>query len=298
MSTDDASFEKDAAGVPPGSADQTAESVTPPADPAPESATTGDSGKSAAGSADQVPAAEPAEEIAAAEPAEGIAAAAPDTPATGATTDEPVSTDADAAETVPDSGAAERAESGTDAESADPSEAGEPARPGSRRGVLAAAVAGVVLVAAVVTVVVLAVQAHHRQQQLDQRAAATHAACDFGHVFATYSSDHIDDYLKQVSDASTGDWKKQIDETGPQVKKAVVDKKVSSTANDVQCGLKSGSDHDAQVLLLISQTFSSAAAPDSAPNTITAAATVEMRQVGGKWLVAKFDTPALAPQGK
>ncbi|MCX4096480.1 hypothetical protein [Nocardia sp. alder85J] len=286
MSTDDAD-EKDTTAAPEPVAG-TAESATTAAEAtAPEAKSADDDAATVTSAARESDSAE------AAKPDSGAAVAeATGTEATGTETAAATIGAADADAAVRDPASDDTATVKAIADGDDPA----PSR--GRRRLLAAVLAAVVLIAAVVTVGLLYRQAQHRQDRLDDRAAATRAACDFGHAFATFSADRIDDYLKLVSDSSTGDWKKQIDDTSAQVKKAVLDKKVNSTAGDVQCGIEAGSDHDAHVLLLINQSFSSAATPDAPPNTITAAATVEMQKVSGKWLVAKFDTPALAPPGK
>lgn len=156
---------------------------------------------------------------------------------------------------------------------------------------------GAVLIVAVIAVVAGWFLADSRGRELDDRAAATKAACDFGYAFTNFSADKMDDYLRQVSEASTGEWKRWVDESGPQLKQAVLAKKIRSTANDVQCGYKTGDDSSAEVVLVIDQTFSSPDQP-GATDRSTLAAVVDLQKSGDTWRVAKFDTPALTPLGK
>lgn len=166
---------------------------------------------------------------------------------------------------------------------------------GSRQLIVLVA-AGVVLAAALGAVVLFYLQANNRQEELDTRAAATKAACDFGYAFTNFSAEKIDDYLKRVSDSSTGEWKTWVDQSGQALKTAVVEKQISSVANEVQCGFQSGDERAAKVVLVIDQTFRNPSS-QGAGDRGTLAAVVDMENSDGRWLVAKFDTPAVTPLG-
>ncbi|ONM49041.1 hypothetical protein [Nocardia donostiensis] len=171
--------------------------------------------------------------------------------------------------------------------------AAKPAKPRSRSSlVLLGAVAAVLLVAALVAVGVFYFQADSRQEEVDRRAAATKAACDFGHNFATYRGDQMDDYLSRLDSTATGEWKKLVGELGPDLKKRFEQSRVTSSASEVQCGFESGSDDTARVVLIIDQLFT-ADESGSAPGQVKVAANVEMQKVDGRWLVAEFDTPMM-----
>ncbi|GGL26534.1 hypothetical protein [Nocardia jinanensis] len=154
--------------------------------------------------------------------------------------------------------------------------------------------AAVLLVAALVAVGVFFFLAGNKQEELDRRAAATEAACDFGNNFATYTGDKADDYLQRLDQSSTGKWKDLVSQIGPDLKTRFAESKVSSTATGVQCGYESGSGDQARVVLVIDQQFTTANVPqDQGPGQVKVAANVSMQKVDGTWLVADFDTPMM-----
>lgn len=157
------------------------------------------------------------------------------------------------------------------------------------RGRVLFVAAAVLLIAAMVAVGILAFQATDRRQELDRRAAATKAACDFGHDFATYTGDQVDDYLSRLDRSATGEWKKLVAQIGPDLKARFAERQVSSSAGDVQCGYESGSDNKARVVLIIDQSFTTA--ESTTPGEVKVAANVDMEKVGDRWMVANFDTP-------
>jgi Mce-associated membrane protein len=154
--------------------------------------------------------------------------------------------------------------------------------------------AAVLLVAALVAVGVFFFLAGNKQDELDRRAAATKAACDFGNNFATYTGDKADDYIQRLDRSATGEWKKLVSQIGPDLKTRFAESKVSSTANGVQCGYESGSGDEARVVLVIDQQFTTANVPqEQGPGQVKVAANVSMQKVDGTWLVADFDTPMM-----
>ncbi|MGW1739621.1 hypothetical protein ACWCPQ_12510 [Nocardia sp. NPDC001965] len=154
--------------------------------------------------------------------------------------------------------------------------------------------AAVVLVAALVAVGVFFFLAGNKQEELDRRAAATKAACDFGNNFATYTGDKADDYLQRLDQSSTGKWKDLVAQIGPDLKTRFAESKVSSSATSVQCGYESGSGDEARVVLVIDQQFTTANVPqEQGPGQVKVAADVSMQKVDGTWLVADFDTPMM-----
>ncbi|WP_280468732.1 hypothetical protein [Nocardia cyriacigeorgica] len=158
---------------------------------------------------------------------------------------------------------------------------------------IAAGVALVLAIAAAIAGVVFFLQSGSRQDELDTRAAATKAACDFGNQFATYSGDKVDDYLGRLNDSATGEWKQMVAQLGPDLKARFSGRQVDSRADEVMCGFSSGDDAKATVVLIIDQTFSTADVPNSTPGQVRVAANVEMENVDGRWLVAKFDFPTM-----
>ncbi|VFB00488.1 hypothetical protein [Nocardia cyriacigeorgica] len=158
---------------------------------------------------------------------------------------------------------------------------------------IAVGVAVVLAIAAAIAGVVFFLQSGNRQDELDTRAAATKAACDFGNQFATYSGDKVDDYLGRLEDTATGEWKKMVAQLGPDLKARFEGRQVDSRADEVMCGYASGDEDDATLVLVIDQTFSTADVPNSTPGKVRVAANVEMKKENGRWLVAQFDFPAM-----
>ncbi|MFD4406872.1 hypothetical protein ACFWPH_29315 [Nocardia sp. NPDC058499] len=154
--------------------------------------------------------------------------------------------------------------------------------------------AAVLVIAALVAVGVFFYLANDRQTELDRRAAATKAACDFGNSFATYTGDKADDYVSRLDQNATGEWKKLVSQIGPDLKARFAETQVNSTAAEVQCGYESGDGDKARVVLVIDQQFTTAGGPQQqAPGRVKVAANVDMEKVDGRWMVANFDTPMM-----
>ncbi|NKY36327.1 hypothetical protein HGA13_25140 [Nocardia speluncae] len=154
--------------------------------------------------------------------------------------------------------------------------------------------AAVLVIGALVAVGVFFYLANDRQSELDRRAAATKAACDFGNSFATYTGDEADDYVSRLDRTATGDWKKLVSQIGPDLKARFAETQVNSTASEVQCGYESGDGDKARVVLVIDQQFTTVGGPqEQGPGRVKVAANVDMEKVEGRWLVADFDTPMM-----
>lgn len=203
------------------------------------------------------------------------------------------------------SAAGEAAEPGSEdsAKQAQQSGAGEPetgaeakksSGPRSRFPLPVLAGAAVLVIAALVAVGIFFYLANDRQAELDRRAAATKAACDFGNSFATYTGDKADDYVSRLDQNATGEWKKLVSQIGPDLKARFAETQVNSTAAEVQCGYESGDGDKARVVLVIDQQFTTAGGPQQqAPGRVKVAANVDMERVDGRWMVANFDTPMM-----
>ncbi|MEV6334397.1 hypothetical protein AB0M12_06720 [Nocardia vinacea] len=173
------------------------------------------------------------------------------------------------------------------------------AKGGALVPIIAAFVAGVLLVAAVTAVVVFYRQASNRGDELDAHADATAAACEYGKLISTYDPQTIDEYLKKVDAASTGDWKDQFAKLGQDLKGVVIDAKATSSTYDMQCGFQSGDTENANVLVVIGQTTTNVniAAANKPPSKVELVVVAGLKKVGDKWLVDKFDLPILKQMG-
>jgi Mce-associated membrane protein len=189
------------------------------------------------------------------------------------------------------------------AKSAEPAQDSAGDAPKGRRfglvPVISAFVAGILLVAAVTAVVVFYLQATDRGDKLAAQADATKAACEYGRLISTYDPQTIDDYLKKVDAASTGDWKDTFSKIGQDLKGVVVDAKAKSSTYDMQCGFQSGDKNNATVLVVIGQTTTNVniAAANKPPSQVELVVVAGLEKQGDKWLVNKFDLPILKQLG-
>ncbi|MGW0006055.1 hypothetical protein ACWDT6_19725 [Nocardia grenadensis] len=193
--------------------------------------------------------------------------------------------------------ATEKVDIGKKSAAEEEAKSGEGATPTGRRSPFplpALIGAAALLVAALVAVGVFFFLAGNKQDELDRRASATKAACDFGNNFATYTGDGADDYIQRLDRSATGEWKKLVSQIGPDLKTRFAESEVSSTATGVQCGYESGSGDEARVVLVIDQQFTTANVPqEQGPGQVKVAANVSMQKIDGTWLVADFDTPMM-----
>ncbi|MFE7802775.1 hypothetical protein [Nocardia sp. NPDC057440] len=224
--------------------------------------------------------------------------AAPDSPVADDKTVEPGKSEA-AATAAADEDAAAETES-AEKKTANARPAADTAKGGFGAVPLVAAfVAGILLVAAVAAVVVFYLQATDRGDKLDAQADATKAACEYGRLISTYDPDTIDDYLKKVDAASTGEWKETFGKLGQDLKGVVVDAKAKSSTYDMQCGFQSGDTDKATVLVVIGQTTTNVniAAAGKPPSRVELVVVAGLEKDGDKWLVNKFDLPILKQLG-
>ncbi|MBF6086014.1 hypothetical protein [Nocardia cyriacigeorgica] len=323
MSTDDAASDADAVqdGATTGSAGdaEPAEATTPAPDGDAEStdaagkagAAKADEGKASAEDADKTVKAEPA--AADATPEGDKAAGAADSGTAGTADDPDKTVKADKVAAATDAGKTVKVEKADKGDKTDKTGKAKATTAGDDKTVkvrtpaaaeaagakrrnplfIAAGVAVVLAIAAAIAGVVFFLQSGNRQDELDTRAAATKAACDFGNQFATYSGDKVDDYLGRLEDTATGEWKKMVAQLGPDLKARFEGRQVDSRADEVMCGYASGDEENATLVLVIDQTFSTADVPNSTPGKVRVAANVEMKKENGRWLVAQFDFPAM-----
>ncbi|MBF6092104.1 hypothetical protein IU438_00415 [Nocardia cyriacigeorgica] len=323
MSTDDAASDADAVqdGATTGSAGdaEPAEATTPAPDGDAEStdaagkagAAKADEGKASAEDADKTVKAEPA--AADATPEGDKAAGAADSGTAGTADDPDKTVKADKVAAATDEGKTVKVEKADKGDKTDKTGKAKATTAGDDKTVkvrtpaaaeaagakrrnplfIAAGVAVVLAIAAAIAGVVFFLQSGNRQDELDTRAAATKAACDFGNQFATYSGDKVDDYLGRLEDTATGEWKKMVAQLGPDLKARFEGRQVDSRADEVMCGYASGDEENATLVLVIDQTFSTADVPNSTPGKVRVAANVEMKKENGRWLVAQFDFPAM-----
>ncbi|MGQ4597892.1 hypothetical protein [Nocardia sp. R6R-6] len=161
---------------------------------------------------------------------------------------------------------------------------------------VAAFVAGVFAVGAITAVVVFFLQGADRGDKLDAIRDSTSAACQFGKEVSVYDySKNLDDYFTTVKAGSTGEFLKEFDDATKALEDAMVQARVKSWADDVQCGYQSGDKTSAKVLVTLTQyrTNFTQANPERQFVVVIA----QLQKSGDKWLVEKLDSPMLKGAG-
>ncbi|MEU0538352.1 hypothetical protein ABZ319_00680 [Nocardia sp. NPDC005978] len=183
----------------------------------------------------------------------------------------------------------------SDADATEPETAKEdastPAKSALRRHLpLALAAVGCLAATAVATVFGL----HDRDLTAREQARtdALRAACDYGPVLANYDAKTIDGYFGAVLAGATGAWQKEFDSTSKDLREVLIQGQVTSKATDVQCALKTATADTADALVAITQTISSAGTSGQ-PRTGQLTIGLSLRQVDGRWLIDKVDSPQL-----
>lgn len=174
-----------------------------------------------------------------------------------------------------------------------------PAAASGRSGsvpLIAAFVAGVLAVAAITAVVVFFLQGKDRGDKLDAIRDATNAACSFGKDVSIYDySKDLDGYFTKVKAGASGEFLKEFDDATKALKDAMVQAKVKSWVDDVQCGYQSGDKTSANVLVTLTQYRTNFT--QSNPERQFVVVIAQLTKSGDKWLVEKLDSPMLKGAG-
>ncbi|WP_330179670.1 hypothetical protein OHB26_24910 [Nocardia sp. NBC_01503] len=152
------------------------------------------------------------------------------------------------------------------------------------------AIAGLVVAAAVATHSTLT--SRDLTDREHARADALRAACDYAPVLADYDAKNIDAYFRQVLAGATGAWQQEFDSTSKDLRDVLIQGQVTSKAGDIQCAIKSSGPTDAQALVAITQTITSAGTSGQ-PHTGQLTIALSLQQTGGRWLVNKVDSPLI-----
>lgn len=124
------------------------------------------------------------------------------------------------------------------------------------------------------------------QQQRDSRAAqALDAARGYAVTLTTTDQNTIDKNFAEVTAGATGDFKDAYSKAWSQMRKMLIDNKVTTTGTVIDAAAKDVHGDDVDVLMSVKQVITSAAAPD--PRTDFVSMSVTMRKVGDKWLAAR-----------
>ena len=125
-----------------------------------------------------------------------------------------------------------------------------------------------------------------RQHQQDVAAsAALEAARSYAVTLTTTDLGAIDQNFTDVLDGATGGFKDTYTKASSQLRKMLIDNKVSTTGAVLDAAVKSVDNDDVDVLLAVKQTVTNAQSPD--PRTDFVSISVTMRKVADRWLAAE-----------
>ncbi|MGB8403913.1 MAG: Mce protein [Mycobacterium sp.] len=139
----------------------------------------------------------------------------------------------------------------------------------------------VLLVAAAVTLGALVFQQHQRDVEAAQ---AVDAARAYAVTLTTTDQNTIDKNFTDITSGATGEFKDAYTKAWSQMRKMLIDNKVSTTGTVIDAAAKAVHGDDVDVLLSVKQVITSSASPD--PRSDFVSMSVTMRKVGDKWLAA------------
>ncbi|QUR67742.1 hypothetical protein [Mycobacterium spongiae] len=148
---------------------------------------------------------------------------------------------------------------------------------------------------AVVFVAVLAVAGFEgwmllRQHQRDVAASqALNAARDFAVTLTSADAATVDQDFANILDGATGDFKDKYTGASAQLRKVLIDNKVTTRGEVVASAVKSATGNKVEVLLFVKQSVTNSTAPQ--PRTDFTAVTITMEQVDGRWLASTVELP-------
>lgn len=168
--------------------------------------------------------------------------------------------------------------------------AGSPAA-ARRRLVYAGLAAGVALLLGTIGFAgYLFIQEQSKSELLAAHEEVRQAACRYAPVLANYDAENLDPYFSAVLAGATGEWKKEFETTTGELREALVAGKVVSTADDIQCAVKSADTTTAEAVVVIGQTITSLGTQGQpAPGQL--AMVMRMEKTDGRWLVNQMNTP-------
>ncbi|NUS45603.1 MAG: hypothetical protein HOQ24_18165 [Mycobacteriaceae bacterium] len=155
---------------------------------------------------------------------------------------------------------------------------------------IAAAASAVLLIAALVGGIFYYMKYHDLKETTDAKEEARGQVCEFAKTLVTYDYNNLDPFFKNVLDGATGEFKSLFEGQSKALKQSLVEGQVKSSPGKIECGVKSGSQDEVQVVLSIGQLGSSIATkgqPQQADMSMVATA----KHVDGKWLVSNVSSP-------
>jgi len=119
--------------------------------------------------------------------------------------------------------------------------------------------------------------------------AAKEAAITYAQVLTSIDSDHVDQNFADVLNGSTGDFKDMYTKASVQLRQLLIDDKATAHGVVVESAIQTETTDKVVVLLMVDQTVTNAARPDSRVDRNRMKMTMEI--VDGRWLASKVELP-------
>ncbi len=163
-----------------------------------------------------------------------------------------------------------------------------------------AALAALLLVASLAAAVFFFVQYRKLKDDDSQgvlvaQQSAREAACAYIVDLVNYDFGNLDPFFTKAKDGATGDWKEMITDAEPEMRKNFTDKQVKGQGGTPECGVKSGDEHKASIVTYVTQQLSATDTQGQLTPGPPIYVVMDMENVDGRWLVAKFNAPFIGP---
>jgi Mce-associated membrane protein len=159
------------------------------------------------------------------------------------------------------------------------------ANPSALPLLLLAGAAGIVLVAVAATAVFFGVKYTDQRAVDNANEQARLQVCDFARVLADYDYNNLDPYFQAVLNDATGDFKSKFAGQSSDLKNVLIQAQVKSQPAKVECGVKSGDQNTAEIVVDIDQIGSSVGTKGQ-PQPAQLALVATAQKVGDRWLVS------------
>ncbi|WP_405485226.1 hypothetical protein [Nocardia sp. NBC_00511] len=132
------------------------------------------------------------------------------------------------------------------------------------------------------------------QSVIDAQHSAREAACDYVRTLTNYDSKNVDTYVTSVLAGASGDFKTEFAKTSTELAQVIVAAQITSAIREAHCGIATGDENHAEVVVALSLTISSLGTEGKpVPSQMSLVATMD--KIDNHWLVSKLDAPALQP---
>jgi Mce-associated membrane protein len=129
-----------------------------------------------------------------------------------------------------------------------------------------------------------------REHQVDSAGQqAEHTAVTYAQTLTSIDSNNIDQNFDQVLNGSTGDFKNKYSQSSMQLRQLLIDNKATAQSQVVESAIQSQSRDKVVVLLMVNQTVTNTARPDSRVDRMRMKITME--KVDGRWLASNVELP-------